>query len=63
MTLPLRIPALLSALTLMALGGCGGQPAPTHSTLNGTIAQASFVSPVTKITVTNNKGQSAAAES
>jgi hypothetical protein len=61
MTLHLRIPALLSALTLTAFSGCSGQPAPTTSTLTGTIAQPSFVSPVTKITVTNDKGQSAVA--
>lgn len=56
MTLSLRVPATLSALALLMLGGCG-QPAPTTSTLTGSIAQQSFAVPVKAITVTSDQGK------
>lgn len=56
----LRVPTTLSALALLMVSGCG-QPAPTTSTLTGSIAQESFAAPVKAITVTSDKGKTTTA--
>ena len=46
-----------SAFAAVASSGCSGAPAPTASTITGTVAQASFSKPVSKITVKSDAGK------
>jgi hypothetical protein len=49
--------AALCSLAAVASGGCSGAPAPTASTITGSVAQASFPKPVSAITVKSDAGK------